>query len=103
MATAAPSTTSKTPMTKKLPNGTNVVLRPMDAGDATTMLAFARSLPEADVLFLRSDITDPEGIAYWVANIENGTTTSIEAPGIGRTFNVICAMTPRVPIEPVRK
>ena len=79
MATAALATTSKTPMTKKLPNGTNVVLRPMDAGDATTMLAFARSLPEADVLFLRSDITDPEGIAYWVANIENGTTTSIVA------------------------
>lgn len=67
------------PATKRLRNGTDVVLRRMEAGDAENMLAFARSLSADDVLFLRSDITDPEGIAYWVSNIENGTTTTLLA------------------------
>jgi L-amino acid N-acyltransferase YncA len=66
-----------------LQNGTDVVVRLMEAGDAEQMLAFARSLPADDVLFLRSDITDPEGIAYWIANIENGTTTTLLAESGG--------------------
>ena len=69
--------------TTKLQNGTEVRLRAMDAGDASAMLAFAKSLPPDDVLFLRSDITTPEGIAYWVANLENGTTTSLVAVAEG--------------------
>ncbi len=67
------------PHTTQLKNGTNVTLRPMTAGDAEAMLAFARKLPADDVLFLRSDITQPEGIAYWVANIEQETTITVVA------------------------
>ena len=73
------TTETKYPATKHLRNGRDVSVRLMEAGDAEQMLAFARSLPADDVLFLRSDITDPEGIAYWVANIENGTTTTLLA------------------------
>ena len=69
--------------TRKLRNGAEITLREMDANDATAMLAFAKSLPNEDVLFLRSDITTPEGIAYWVANLENGTTTSLVAVAAG--------------------
>ena len=71
------------PRKKKLSNGLEVTLRPMDAGDADAMLTFARSLSADDVLFLRSDITEPDGVAYWVANIENGTTSTLIAEADG--------------------
>jgi L-amino acid N-acyltransferase YncA len=54
-------------------------LRPMTPDDAEGILTFGRALNAEDLLFLRSDITTPEGVAYWVANLENGTTTTILA------------------------
>lgn len=57
----------------------SIEFRLMTPEDADGVLAFGQSLPPEDVLFLRSDITQPEGVAYWVANVETGTTTTVLA------------------------
>ena len=51
----------------------------MTAADAAAIAAFARSLPEDDLLFLRLDITDPDAVAHWVRNLEAGLTTTVIA------------------------
>lgn len=65
--------------TRTLSDGRTIDLRLMTPADAGVILAFAATLNDEDVLFLRSDITQPEGVAYWVANVENGTTTTVLA------------------------
>ncbi len=57
--------------------GQRVILRLMDAGDGDGILAFARGLPEHDLLFLRRDITQTEQVETWVQRIEAGVTTSL--------------------------
>ncbi|MCY3882882.1 MAG: GNAT family N-acetyltransferase [Dehalococcoidia bacterium] len=57
--------------------GKRVTLRLMDAGDGDAVLAFARGLPEHDLLFLRRDITQPEQVETWVQRIETGVATSL--------------------------
>ncbi|MCY4393246.1 MAG: GNAT family N-acetyltransferase [Chloroflexi bacterium] len=57
--------------------GRRVSLRLMDSGDGDAMLAFARGLPEHDLLFLRRDITQPDQVETWVQRIEAGVTTSL--------------------------
>jgi hypothetical protein len=42
-----------------LANGRHVALRLMGAADREQILTFARSLPPDDLLFLRTDITEP--------------------------------------------
>jgi L-amino acid N-acyltransferase YncA len=67
------------PKTRALGDGREVTLRLMAPGDADAVLTFAQSLSVDDMLFLRSDITQPEGVAYWIANIEQGTTSTVLA------------------------
>jgi L-amino acid N-acyltransferase YncA len=62
-----------------LKNGQNVSLRLMEAGDWQSVLSFARSLPPDDLLFLRTDITEPKTIDVWIQNIEEGTTITVLA------------------------
>ncbi|MCY3601919.1 MAG: GNAT family N-acetyltransferase [Chloroflexi bacterium] len=57
--------------------GQRVTLRLMDATDGDGILAFARGLPEHDLLFLRRDITQAEQVETWVQRIEAGVTTSL--------------------------
>ncbi|MXY35295.1 MAG: GNAT family N-acetyltransferase [Dehalococcoidia bacterium] len=57
--------------------GQRVTLRLMDASDGDGILAFARALPEHDLLFLRRDITQAEQVETWVRRIEAGVTTSL--------------------------
>lgn len=57
--------------------GRRVSLRLMDSGDGDAVLAFARALPEHDLLFLRRDITQPDQVETWVQRIEAGVTTSL--------------------------
>jgi RimJ/RimL family protein N-acetyltransferase len=54
-------------------------LRPMQAGDADAVLAFAQALPTHDLLFLPRDITQPKVMAAWVRAIEKGDTTTLLA------------------------
>ena len=66
------------PVTRML-SGEQILLRPMTAQDRDTIVAFARALPEHDLLFLRRDITDPEVVNEWVGQIESGTVATILA------------------------
>ena len=67
------------PREVKIRDGRNVSLRLMEAGDNQRILNFANSLPPDDLLFLRTDITDPRTIDEWVQSIEAGTTITVVA------------------------
>ena len=67
------------PRTVSLPDSAKVELRMMTAGDRDAVLAFARGLPEEDLLFLRVDLTEPAVVDNWIANIESGNSTSLVA------------------------
>jgi L-amino acid N-acyltransferase YncA len=62
-----------TPQMRQIP------LRLMGAGDKAKMLEFAHSLPEEDLLFLRSDITAPATVDEWITGIDQGTTVTLLA------------------------
>jgi L-amino acid N-acyltransferase YncA len=64
-------------------NNTNVSLRLMAAADAVRIVGFARALPADDLLFLRTDITDPNVVAQWVQNIQAGRTVTVLAEAAG--------------------
>ena len=61
-----------------------VTLRLMGTGDRDAMLAFVRNLPPDDLLFLRLDVTTPEGMDEWVRNVEAGRTLTVLAEADGR-------------------
>jgi RimJ/RimL family protein N-acetyltransferase len=50
--------------------GETIVVRTMTAHDKAAMLRFAQSCEADDLLFLRSDITQPEVVDEWIASIE---------------------------------
>ena len=60
------------PRTVKAGKDTQLQLRLMDRGDVASMVAFAKSLPPDDLLFLRRNITDTAAVKGWVDNIESG-------------------------------
>jgi L-amino acid N-acyltransferase YncA len=62
-----------------LDDETPITLRLMTAADADRIMAFARGLPEQDLLFLRADITDPRIVTQWVQNIAAERTVTIIA------------------------
>ncbi|MBA4179264.1 MAG: GNAT family N-acetyltransferase [Anaerolinea sp.] len=66
------------PDTRKVGTRT-ITLRYMDAGDKPAMLAFARALPEHDLLFLRRDITQEPAVDSWLRDIEAGLITTVLA------------------------
>jgi len=59
--------------------GRTYMLRLMNPADGGRILAFARSLPVHDLLFLRRDITRPEEVELWMDEIERGNTQTILA------------------------
>jgi RimJ/RimL family protein N-acetyltransferase len=67
------------PKTITLPDGATIEVRIMSDADRDAVLEFARGLPEADLLFLRVDITRPEVIDDWVRNLQSGHSTSLVA------------------------
>jgi L-amino acid N-acyltransferase YncA len=84
------------PHTVALRDGTTVSLRLMTAADAGRIAAFARSLPEDDLLFLRTDITDPSAVALWVKNLEAGLATTVIAEANGETVGYASLVQNRV-------
>jgi L-amino acid N-acyltransferase YncA len=62
-----------------LDDGRVVLLRLMSSGDHDQIIAFARSLPHDDLLFLRTDITQPSNIDDWMRNITEGATVTVLA------------------------
>ncbi|MEZ5597484.1 MAG: GNAT family N-acetyltransferase [Pseudomonadales bacterium] len=51
--------------------------RLMAVSDARSALAFARSLPEHDLLFLPRDISEPKVMAAWMENLQKGRIGSL--------------------------
>jgi L-amino acid N-acyltransferase YncA len=67
------------PREARLRDGQVVSLRLMEEGDKQTVLTFARSLPPDDLLFLRTDITDPATVDAWVQNLAEGRSVTVLA------------------------
>lgn len=65
------------PREVRLRDGRNVSFRLMEVADKQRVLNFARSLPPDDLLFLRTDITEPETIDAWLKNIAVGTSITV--------------------------
>lgn len=70
---------SQYPKTVALAGGRKANVRLMVPEDKEAILAFARQLSEDDLLFLRTDITDPATIEEWIRNIGSGHTISLLA------------------------
>ncbi len=70
---------SRYPRQATLRDGQGVELRLMGDGDRDAVLAFARQLPADDLLFLQTNITDPDVVDAWLDDIRRGSTTSILA------------------------
>ncbi|MBI3302133.1 MAG: GNAT family N-acetyltransferase [Deltaproteobacteria bacterium] len=83
MSETKPKTQRDYPRTIKLDNNTEVSLRLMTPADTYRIVAFARSLPEDDLLFLRMDITKLNVVAQWGQNLKEGRTVSVLAE-VGR-------------------
>ncbi len=62
-----------------LANGKHAKVRFMNRADADLVLQFARALPPDDLLFLRTDITDPAIVDEWIKLIEKGSTVTLLA------------------------
>jgi RimJ/RimL family protein N-acetyltransferase len=71
------------PRSITLDNDTPINLRLMTPADADRIMAFARALPEEDLQFLRSDITDPKIVAQWIQNMAAERTITILAEASG--------------------
>ena len=61
-----------------------VTFRVMGPSDREAILSFARRLPPDDLLFLRLDITTPDGVAEWLDNIHDGRTITVLAEQDGQ-------------------
>jgi len=64
--------------------GNEVTIRMMTPEDGAELLAFARSLPERDLLFLSIDVTRPEVVEGWVRHIEEGRSFIVIAEAEGQ-------------------
>jgi L-amino acid N-acyltransferase YncA len=67
------------PRKLKLPDLRDLVLRLMQRADRDEVLRFARSLPPDDLLFLRTDITEPAIVDEWIAGVEHQNTITVLA------------------------
>lgn len=56
-----------------------VTLRYMSADDRAGVLAFARALPEHDLLFLRRDITQEDAVDDWLRELKSGEIVTVLA------------------------
>ena len=65
-------------------NGVLTRFRLLTSGDRERILEFGRAQPTDDLLVLRRDIADPADVALWLAEIANGTTTTVIASGADR-------------------
>ena len=76
MTETTPRVRREYPRMVKLRDGSEVTLRLMTAADVDRVTALARALPEEDLLFLRSDVTDPAVVRRWVdAHATNRSVT----------------------------
>ena len=67
------------PRQVELADGTQAELELMGSADVDAMLAFARTLPPHDLMFLRVNINDRPVVEQWVESIEKGRTITVLA------------------------
>jgi len=67
------------PRELELPDGRSVALRLMGPEDKDRILSFARALPADDLLFLRTDITEPAMVDEWIRSVEKGASVTVLA------------------------
>jgi L-amino acid N-acyltransferase YncA len=67
------------PQTAELKSGKSIMLKAMHADDRSAIMAFAKQLPEKDLLFLTIDLTQKESIDGWMNNIKTGSSISLVA------------------------
>ena len=60
-------------------DGNRLTLRYMTSTDKDAVLTFARALAQADLVFLRRDITRDDVVDEWVAGIVDGSVTTVLA------------------------
>lgn len=66
--------------------GVGLSLRLMQRGDEPRLLAFAKTLPPHDLLFLRRDITNPKVVAAWGEAAQDGSIWTVLAERAGGLF-----------------
>jgi len=67
-----------------LPDGANLILRPMTRDDQYGLYNFFISLTEEDRRFLRNDVTDRKLIENWARNLDYETVLPILAESDGK-------------------
>ena len=67
------------PTNDLLRDGTAVVFRPATSEDRDSLIGFARALNDEDLLFLREDITSPDVVDAWIADMGRGETFAVVA------------------------
>jgi L-amino acid N-acyltransferase YncA len=72
------------PQSLKLKDGNQVVVKPLEGGDAPALLEFYRTLPEEDRLYLRDDVTKPEWLERFVAHVKHNEVVSLIAERGGK-------------------
>jgi L-amino acid N-acyltransferase YncA len=72
-------------------------IRLMSAADEAAVLAFAKSLPTHDLLFLPRDISQPKVLAAWIKELERGGMMSLLAMRSGAALG--CAAIVRDPLS----
>ena len=67
------------PRQVELADGSRIELELMGSGDIDGMLAFARTLPPRDLMFLRINITERATVRHWIDSIQAGRTITVLA------------------------
>lgn len=65
-------------------DGVRFTFRLMEPSDRDAILEFARALPNDDLIFLRTDITEPKTVDAWMSYIKSGRTISVIAEAEGK-------------------
>ena len=73
------SNTDNYPKQIQLPDDSAVELRRMTKQDRDAILAFARGLPQEDLLFLRIDLTEESVVDDWINNVSTGHSLTLVA------------------------
>ena len=73
------SPTTNLPREVRGRDGRSIRLREIEPADRDAVVALARTLPPDDLLFLRTDITQPDVVDDWIRNVGSGRTHSVLA------------------------
>ncbi|HLC28564.1 MAG TPA: GNAT family N-acetyltransferase [Dehalococcoidia bacterium] len=65
-------------------DGVRLTFRLMEPSDREAILEFARSLPNDDLIFLRTDITEPKTVDAWINYLKAGRTITVVADDGGK-------------------